>query len=80
MAGTRERNFFGAIITIVIKILGVKRNPRDIRAEMSKRAREDDKGGRRREGGRRGGEGVDCRRGCRLVEHSRGMRVEQQLG
>lgn len=32
------------IITIVIKLFRMKRNPRDIRGEMSKRARENDTG------------------------------------
>lgn len=44
MTGIREWNFFRMIITIVIKLLRVKRNPRDIRGEMSKRARENDPG------------------------------------
>lgn len=42
MAAIREWNFFRMIITIVIKLPRVKKNPRDIRGEMSKRAREND--------------------------------------
>lgn len=66
MAAIREWNFFRMIITIVIKLLRVKKNPRDIRGEMSKRTRENDTG---RKGWVAGGRTM-APEGCRrLVEY-----------
>lgn len=64
------------IITIVIKLLRVKGNPRDIRGEMSKRAREN---GTERKGWVAGGRTMGSRRVQAVggVPGLEGMRVEQ---